>query len=294
MGVSIIHIASPRGQYSKGVSPELADWDEMKLLRCLAVIIILAISIMPIAVLAGTSVNVTITATPMFTAGITSFTITYISETQIDLDWTVDASVDQVMIRAKYGEYPANIPDEDTAPTDGYLVYYGNGLAASDTSMDFDSNLGTLYYKAWAQKADGHWYVATSTGFKESEVVALILLFGFGLVISGYAITKKNVVIAIIASAIWLATIYYTRQNPIGSMVTGDNADTAILLALIGLLTLVPIISFRLSKREERQEMKEDDYKERVAPKKKVSSGGIRESTSDYYDRLHQATHPKK
>ena len=267
----------------------------MKLLRYWAVILILIVCLIPTTVLADAAVNVLITATPMFSAGITSFTVTYITDTQMDLDWTVDPTVDKVMVRAKYGEYPADIPNEDTAPTDGYLVYYGFDFSTVDTSMDFDSNLGILYYKAWAQKPDGHWYVNTSTDYKESAVVTLILLFGFGLVISGYAITRKNTVIAIIASAIWMASIAYTRANPIGEMVTGDTSDTAILLALIALMVLVPIISFRLSKREEMQEAKEDDYKERVAPRKyKPTPIGTRESADDYYARLGRITHPKK
>jgi len=272
----------------------------MKLIRVLAVIAILAISIMPIAVFAGSSVTVIITATPMFTGGITSFTITYISDTQLDLDWTVDITVDLVMIRAKYGEYPADIPDEDTTPSDGYLVYYGNGLAVSDTSMDFDTNLGILYYKAWAQKPTGKWYVNTSTGLEESRVVTLILLFGFGLAISAFAIAKKNTVIAIIASAIWLACIAYTRANPIGAMVTGDSSDTAILLALIGLMVLVPIISFQLNKKEERGTveqglLKEESSKTNTQRMRENSSTRVRrENADDYYDKLNSLTHPRR
>lgn len=272
----------------------------MKLLRVWLVITLILVNLLPIVVLADSSVDVVISADPALTAGITSFTITYISETQIDLDWTVDPTVDKVMIRAKYGEYPDDIPNENIAPSDGYLVYYGFDFSTTDTSMDFDSNLGTLYYKAWAQKPDGKWYVDTYTGFKESEVVALILLFGTGLVISGYAIAKKQTTIAIVASAIWLACIAYTRANPIGTMTTGDTADTAILLALIALMILVPIISFRLNRREQAQEAKEDGYKQASLPRNRKSIRDVgkfnnRQETSDeYYERLYELTHNKR
>lgn len=271
----------------------------MKILRIALVLLIVLLNLLPITVLAGSSVNVTITATPIFSAGITSFTVTYINDTQMDLDWTVDATVDLVMIRSSYVDYPANIPDEDTAPTDGNLVYYGDLLHFSDTSMNFDENLGTIYYRAWAQKADGHWYVNTYSGLKESEVVTLILLFGLGLVISGYAIAKKQTVIAIIASAIWLACIYYTRAHPIGEMTTGDTSDTAILLALVALMILVPIISFRLNRKEERRESIEDDFKRAALPRKRLtlrdaSTNDNRNEDGDgYYDRLHRLTHPR-
>ena len=259
--------------------------------RILTVIFALIVGLSPLSVFAAV---ITVTNQPSFTSGITSFTITYVSNTEMDLNWTVDGTVANVMVRAKYGQYPADIPDENTAPTDGYLVYYGTDLSAVDTSMDFDSNLGTLYYKAWAQKADGTWYVTTSTSSKESEVVTLILLFGFGLAISGFAIAKKEVVIAIIAPAIWVATIYYTRQNPIGSMTTGDPADTAILLALLGLLAGVPIVSWRLGRSDRTREAKDDDYKNRVAPKRNQTPIGTRETSDQYYDRLNGVTHPKR
>lgn len=270
-----------------------------KILRILMVIMVISICCVS-PVMAGTSTDVVIWATPSLSTGIIGFTVTYISETQLDLTWGFGAGVDNIMIRAKYGAYPDDIPDEDTAPTDGYLVYYGSGVSVSDTSMDFDTNLGTLYYKAWAQKVDGHWYVTTSTGSKESEVVILILLFGFGLAISGWAIARKDTVIAVIASAVWLATISYTRAYPIGNMTTGDTADTAILAALIGLMILVPVISFRLNKKEEATQLKDEGLlrEENKSNRERLdeisSTRSKKESGDDYYNRLHGLTHPKR
>ena len=272
----------------------------MKWYRVIAVIVILLANLSPLLVLADSSVDVTITADPSVSTGILNFTITYISETQLDLDWAYDVGAVNAMIRSKWNGYPADIPDEHTAPTDGVLVYYGNGIAFSDTSMNFDDNLGTLYYKVWAQRADGTWFTDTETGTEESDVVTLILLFGTGLVISGWAITKRQTVVAIIASGIWLACIAYTRANPIGEMTTGDTADTAILLTLIGLMVLVPVISFRLSRREEAKEAKEDGYKQAALPKKRASMRDVsstktqRETGDEYYDRLHGLTHPRR
>jgi hypothetical protein len=270
----------------------------MKIIRCLAVLFILAISLMPLGVMAAGSVTVVITATPMFSAGITSFTVTYIEDAQMDLDWTVDATVDLVMIRSSYNGYPADIPDEDTAPSDGNLVYYGDLLHFSDTSMNFDENLGTIYYKAWAQKPDGHWYVATSTGSKESEVVTLILLFGFGVVLSYIAIRTKEqmtaLVLAFVASAIWLTCIIYTRANPIGNMTTGDNADNAILVALIALMVLVPVITWRVKRSENEKVTREDTYKRAALPKDfMIKRESASESYDEYFERLNRLTKRK-
>jgi hypothetical protein len=152
--------------------------------------------------------------------------------------------------------------------------------------MNFDENLGILYYKAWAQKADGKWYVNTSTGSKESEVVTLLLLFGFGLILSYIAIRTKEQItaltLAFVASAIWLTCIIYTRANPIGNMVTGDNADNAILVALIALMCLVPVITWRVKRSENEKGEREDTYKRAALPKD--FEANKRESATEDYD----------
>ena len=211
----------------------------------------------------------------------------------MNLNWTVSSSTANVMIRAKYGSYPTNPPNTLTAPSDGYLVYYGTNLSAIDTSMNFDQNSGTLYYRAWAQNIDGSWNLVPNQSSKESRVVSMILLFGLGLAISAFAIMKKEPVIGMVASAVWVLCLVYTRSNPIGAMVVGDSADNILVTILIGLIAIVPIISWRLGRSDRAREVKEDDYKERVAPRKQQRTTGTLESSSDYYDRLHGITHPK-
>jgi cation transport ATPase len=51
--------------------------------------------------------------------------------------------------------------------------------------MDFNENPGYLYYKAWAQKADGTWFVTTSTGSEESKKMLLLFLGLLPLVLLG-------------------------------------------------------------------------------------------------------------
>ena len=156
----------------------------------------LVISLSPVAVLADTTAIVNVTNTPYFSTGIITFDITYVSDTEMDLNWTVDDTAANVMIRAKYGSYPTDIPNENTAPSGGYLLYYGTDLSVADTSMNFNENAGSIYYKAWAQKADGTWYVTTSTGKKESKTMTLLFLLGFGLLVSYFAIRNRNLMMA--------------------------------------------------------------------------------------------------
>jgi hypothetical protein len=239
----------------------------MKNVKWLVTILItLVVSLLPVAVLADTTAVVNVTNSPYFSKGITSFTITYIKDTQMDLTWTVDDTVANVMVRAKLGSYPDDIPDENTAPSDGYLVYYGSDLSVSDTAVNLDAGALNIYYKAWAQKispegmkagtkeSDGTWYVATTVGYKESVEMVLIALIGFGCVMSYFAIKNRNMMIAVIASAIWVCLIAYTRANPIGNMVTGDTSDTIILVVFLAVTIAVPLVSWQFTRQDRRRE----------------------------------------
>lgn len=160
---------------------------------------------------AAESVDIAIYAKPG--VGILELIVVQISDTQVDLSWSKSGDVDKVMIRGKYGEYPADIPDGATAPSDGYLVYYGDGLAVSDTSMNFDENPGILYYKAWGQKADGTWYTESNTGSEESKQVTLIalLFLTLGLSVAGSAI--KNTVLTWASVPMWIVLGVFINAN---------------------------------------------------------------------------------
>lgn len=187
----------------------------IKLLYVIFAIFLAVISVL--GVNSATYQEVSVTATPKFTDGITNFTVTYVNETQIDLSWGFSGDAVNIMIRAKYGEYPDDIPDEDTAPTDGYLVYYGSGTSCSDTSVNFDENVSTLFYKAWGQKASGKWYTDTSTGEQESEMLLLGILAGLALIplIASFALKSGRKILCWVSAGGWilLSAYSYTRYE---------------------------------------------------------------------------------
>jgi hypothetical protein len=201
-------------------------------------------------VFAATTQVVTITATPATTAGILNFTITYISDTYLKLDWGFAPGTTDIMIRAKYGEYPDDIPDVFTAPTDGYLVYYGNGITADDTSMDFDDNPGYLFYKAWGQNADGTWQVATSTGAEESRVMQLIAIIILAAIVSYFSLRSSNILLGLAASMPWIILIVYTRANPIAGLDTGSFGDELVLYMCWIFAIMMPLIAIVRKNRE--------------------------------------------
>jgi hypothetical protein len=260
-------------------------------LRILAIVGILLLNSVP--VLAVTSVDVTITATPGG-AGIVTFIATYISETQIDLDWTVTGDVDKVMVRAKYGSVPDDIPDEDTAPTDGYLVYYDTGLSSSDTSMDFDLNPGPLHYKAYAQKADGKWYTVSRTDWKESQIMTLIFFAVLAGILSFIGAKSSFWILKVLAGLSWWGLDFYWMSSPPSNIVKGSAVDQLMiaLLIVVGLAFMLMPYWYTSSKNGQEEgkgfkmpfqktQEEEEDYRARYSPSRK-------ERNAHYIDRLNR------
>ena len=233
----------------------------MKILKIvLAVVTAIMLATIPIAVLAGNTA--TMVNAPAYSVGITSFTVTYVSDTEMDLNWTYDATVANVMVRAKYGQYPANPPNSATAPSDGYLVYNGSGLSAVDTSMDMNQNAGTLYYSIWGQKGDGSWYLIPSQSSKESKEVILIALLGLAIGLSYFAIKGKNILLAVLASASYLILWFYNQSTPIAGFVAGSGGDRVVEVVLLGLMCAVPLTAWSFWRGEKKySERDEQEYK---------------------------------
>jgi len=158
------------------------------LIRLVLIILIIVISATP--VMGATWQEVTIIATPMVSGGIADFTIEYVSDSCMRLSWTLTGDAVNIMIRAKYGMAPDNIPDSLTAPSDGYLVFYGDGIATTtidDTSLDLTNNVGPIFYAAWAQKADSSWYTDQESLSEESRAVIILTIGLITLALTIYA-----------------------------------------------------------------------------------------------------------
>lgn len=176
-----------------------------RFLRVLAAVFVLMVQFgLPRVAMAATTEDVTLWATPLYSGGILNFSITYISNTQLDFSWLFGVDAVNIMIRGKYGSYPDDIPDEDTTPSDGYLVYYGDSTSCSDTSMNFDENPGPIYYKAWGQTAGGQWLLTPSTGVKESVTVLSIAVSLIVLGLTVLAFVLKRSTLHMVCVAVWL------------------------------------------------------------------------------------------
>lgn len=200
-------------------------WKRLLLLLWL---VVLLLPIVP--VLAGTSVDVSVYATGLVSQGIANFTITYVSETHLRFDWGYTDNYTVIMIRGKYGQYPANIADNATTPNDGYLVYTGNATSANDTSMDFDQNPGPIYYRAWAWSPTKGWSVNPSSGWKESAIMTLIGFFIFAGIMSFLGAKSTYYILKFLAGVSWWALAMYWINSPPSTITKGSAIDTVVIV----------------------------------------------------------------
>jgi hypothetical protein len=212
------------------------------LARIILVLCLVLINSLP--AFAATTADVTLYATPLVSGGISTFTITYISDTNLKLDWGYSGNATAVMIRAKYGSYPTNISSSNETPSDGYLVYNGGGVTTNDTSMDFNANPGPIYYRAWAQDALGQWFTNAQQGNKESRnmiLIALILLCAIFIVL---AVTRTSSVMYAFGGFGLLVLWQYILGNPPTGLEAGTTAQQSLILLLVGGAAVLFIVGF--------------------------------------------------
>jgi hypothetical protein len=246
--------------------------------------------------------NVLITATPMVTGGITDFTVIYTSDYQLDFTWGYIPPAVNIMIRAKYGSYPDDIPNSLTAPSDGYLIYYGSGTSANDTSVNFEENTGTLYIRAWAQRASGVWYTTPEEASQEGIPMTFIFLAIVAGVLSYLSIKGSNIVLSIVAAGFWFATMAVMISEPPTILDVGSTAQEIVIIALAGAgigIFITGIINYVGKRKEavaEIQYYKDDGNLSKNPPKSyrayiraREVNPDEEESTEQYVERMQRA-----
>ncbi len=199
--------------------------------------------------------DVTLWATPVVSGGITNFTIIYVTEQRLDFTWGYSGNATKIMIRGKYGGYPSDIPNGATTPSDGYLVYYGNATSANDTSVDFDQNLGPIYYKAWAQKADGTWIISPYSGSKESALMTLWAFIGLAAILSFLSLRTSFYILKAIAAISWWGCMAYWVANRPTAITAGSAPDVIMLMVLFLFGAGIMFLPFWSTKNENGQEI---------------------------------------
>ena len=208
----------------------------MKRLRWLAVLLVaIATTLLPVPVMGASEAGVTVVATPDVGDGITSFTATIITDTQVDLEWTVDVDITSVIIRAQYGSMPMS-------RTEGYLVYEGSGSSISDTSMNFDTEAGELFYRIWAYHDTIGWLDSeVQTQSLESLIMTLLAVFALCGIITAVSFRNSFPLLKLAAATAWIGAMLYFKDNPPSQIAEGSASHTVFLLVLIMIALAVPL-----------------------------------------------------
>lgn len=156
---------------------------------------------------AATSADVTVTAIGYICGPPTGLILTYVSDTEIQIDWTKGVDAENTMIRSAYGRYP-------TDRNDGNLVYYGDAETASDTSVSLDETATPIYYRLFSERNDGIWNETQyAEDFLEGIGMTLLafIILGVGLTIAGY--WMKNKALSYGAGGAWMVLAGYSYQQ---------------------------------------------------------------------------------
>jgi len=173
--------------------------NHIRRIRWIAILLVIGLLLLPVVMEAANPV-VTVTVQAWVVAAPSGFTLTYISDTEIQIDWVNSPAANATMIRAAYGH-----PPEDR--TDGYEVYYGTNTTYTDDAIDL-ATPSIVHYRAWAENAGGDWtilYSSADTGGIMSQSFLFIGLLILGLVLFVAAFRWKDLLLSYSAALTWMA-----------------------------------------------------------------------------------------
>lgn len=202
----------------------------------------LALLLVPTAVQATTSAEVTITATGYVCGAPGDLTLTYISDYEVGISWTKGPDAENTLVRARYGSVPES-------RTDGYLVYYGNGTNCSDTGVSLDETVAPIYYRAWSENVGGIWEESGISDFFEGGGMLLIGIVVIVLGLTALAFILKDALLHMVCVPAWsvLGILLWNQNWPPGNA----YLPTALVLLAISmaLVNLVLTVNHYLGQR---------------------------------------------
>ncbi|HUW46103.1 MAG TPA: hypothetical protein VMW50_09970 [Dehalococcoidia bacterium] len=177
----------------------------MKWLRLGLLIVMFLLLVAPLPLTADSTATITITAVGYVVGSPTGLTLTYISDYEVGISWTMGEAANNTMVRAAYGRVPEDIAD-------GYLVYYGNGTSCNDTAVNFEETASQIYYRAWSQTATGDWETEGISDWIEGvgmTFIGIIMLCAL-LIIAGF--WRKSQPMLWVAALTWIGFAFWQRS----------------------------------------------------------------------------------
>jgi len=198
-------------------------------------------------------VNITVSAFIVGTPG--GLTLTYVSDYEVGISWTPGEGSENTMVRAAVGRVPEN-------RTDGYLVYYGDGISTSDFSNNLEVMDAKIYYRAWSENAGGEWEEEGITNWLAGGGGMTLMFFAIiclGLMVSGFKF--KAIALMIAAGLAWVGLgVYGYNSASIGLTAGMDHLLLGLGLVMAFVCFVVPI-TWTMTKRKEALAKYKKNYK---------------------------------
>jgi len=201
----------------------------------------------------------------------TNLILTDLGANTITVEWVKGVNTTNTMVRTSRTDYPATV-------SDGELLYYDTGTTVNVTGWNLD--FSTLYVSAWGYDVDD---ISYSDDYTTATIGGEIMLFLqvmilFGIVTTGMAFWKPNVLFGVMAGGGWgvvLAT--YLSDRP-SNIIEGSAADNMAVLVLIA--AIIGIFFWTFYHQYQRGFMGNREPRTKVIPRRRMS-----ELTSQEYER---------
>jgi len=185
---------------------------------------------------ASSSANVTITASGWIAGVPGGLTIIYVSDYEVQINWTKGEDAVNTMIRAAYGHAPTTI-------SEGYQVYLGAGESGIDDSVAL-AGPDLVYYTAFSQNVNGIWaieYSEEDTG----HIMSVSFLFMGWLVLAifftWFSSKRPEMLIRLCSSLIWMGMGFWILLGGIENIEVGDSW-IQILIWVFFIMAIVPFL----------------------------------------------------
>jgi len=255
------------------------------ILGILTGILLALLILVPTTSVKADDAEVNITVSAWVVGNPLGFTVTWISDQQLDLSWTLPEAAVNVMVRSATGRPPEN-------RVDGNLIYYGSDTSCSDTGISLDETVAAVYYRAWSETAEGVWSPLYSEGQMEGIGMVLIAIILLCAMVSYFSLRSSNILLGLAASITWIFFFVFTRENPMGNVTTGSFADELIVYLCWIFAIILPLIAIFRGRRERRYfgssgtSVEWGETRRLTQPEPEPRKVGLMEMTSGEYRRV--------
>jgi len=207
-------------------------------LKWLWVLVIPVSLVLPTGAIADTSAGVVVTATGYICEAPGGFTITYVNDYELRLDWTVGTDAVNTMVRAAYGRFPEDI-------TDGYQVYYGTGTTTTDDATSLAAP-DIVYYRAWSQNVAGLWNEVSYGEDDSGDIMSVSFLFiawvSLAIFLTWFSSRRPELLIKLVAGLTWMALGFWVLLGGITNL-DMINSWNQILVWVFFIMAVVPFLA---------------------------------------------------